>query len=105
MWSGPPGPRRTPSAACWQAGQGAGRERGRPSHIAPQNVGYLSQAHTQFCLLRLLVRVPVLAVERAAHHGEHHLYAALLLVRLQDSDGLGEGVQLDGGRSEEHTSE
>src|ERR1039457_1471200 len=43
-WGGPPGPRRTPSSACWQAGQGAGR--GRPPHIAPQNAGYLSQADT-----------------------------------------------------------
>src|ERR1019366_2669406 len=28
-WGGPPGPRRTPSSACWQAGQGAGPGRGR----------------------------------------------------------------------------
>ena len=34
-WGGPPGPRRT--SGCWQAGQGAGRGRGRPPHIAPQN--------------------------------------------------------------------
>src|ERR1039458_7202835 len=34
------------SSACWQAGQGAGRGRGRPPHIAPQNAGYLIQADT-----------------------------------------------------------
>src|ERR1039458_4051981 len=34
------------SSACWQASQGAGGGRGRPPHIAPQNVGYLSQADT-----------------------------------------------------------
>ena len=45
-WGGPPGPRRTPASACWQAGQGAGRGRGHPPHIAPQNAGYLSQADT-----------------------------------------------------------
>src|ERR1035441_7692803 len=36
----------TAADACWQAGQGAGRGRGRPPHIAPQNAGYLSQADT-----------------------------------------------------------
>src|ERR1035437_2799060 len=51
-WGGPPGPRRTPSSACWQAGQGAGRGRGRPPHIAPQNAGYLSQADTPHLLLK-----------------------------------------------------
>src|ERR1019366_1169364 len=34
------------ASACWQAGQGAGRGRGGPPHIAPQNAGYLSQADT-----------------------------------------------------------
>src|ERR1039457_4107215 len=45
-WGGAPGPRRMPSSACWQASEGAGRGRGRPPHIAPQNAGYLSQADT-----------------------------------------------------------
>src|ERR1035441_2644933 len=49
-WGGPPGPGvpsgDDASSACWQAGQGAGRGRGPPPHIAPQNAGYLSQAAT-----------------------------------------------------------
>ena len=42
----PPWTAANASSACWQASQGAGGGRGRPPHIAPQNVGYLSQADT-----------------------------------------------------------
>ncbi|MGD0774746.1 MAG: alginate lyase family protein, partial [Candidatus Solibacter sp.] len=76
-----------PSRCC-------GFERGR--HTFPVGEDGVCPLFAPFCLLRLLVRVPVLAVERAMHHGEHHLYAALLLIGLQDRDDLGEGVQFDG---------
>jgi hypothetical protein len=39
------------------AGQGAGRDRGRPPHIAPQNAGYLSQADTPQAGLRGKLRL------------------------------------------------
>jgi len=43
LWGGPPGPRRTPSSAHEQAGQGAGCRRGRPPHRGSLVGGYLSQ--------------------------------------------------------------
>src|ERR1019366_2864493 len=55
-WGGPPGPRRKPSSACWEDGQGAARvgRGGRggggraPAPHGATDAGYLSQAHSLF---------------------------------------------------------